>query len=146
MSFREYANSSTDDSVRLYAALAAALNWRSSPDKLLTSTNVRLSRVYLSGLIEPMSQIQDIRVFTAGRVAMTHEIVHVSTTTIRSTSARAGSHLTFDGRRWRANLTSVGERAPDARTLSALRTTWYRSKHWRPWDDAQLGIGKGSRR
>jgi hypothetical protein len=122
--------------------------WRNS-DKLVTNTNVQSSRVYLYGLMEPMSQIQDIRLFTAGRVAMTHEIANICTSTIRSTSAREGSHLAIDGpigRRWKVNLTSVGEPTLDAKTLSALRTTWSRSKHWSPWEVEQVGIRKGPRR
>jgi hypothetical protein len=97
--------------------------WRRSSDKLFTNTNVQSSRVYLSGLIEPMSQIQDIGLFSAGRVAMTHETAHISTTITRSTSAREGSQLPFDGpigRRWRAHLTSVGEPAPDAASQKVL--------------------------
>jgi hypothetical protein len=91
----------------------------------------------LSGLIEPMSKIRDIRMFTVGQVAVAHETAHISTTIILSTSAQEGSRLPVDessGRGWRAKLTSVGEPGPDARMLSALRTTWYRSKIWRPWN------------
>jgi organic hydroperoxide reductase OsmC/OhrA len=67
----------------------------------------------------------------------------------RSTSAREGSHLAIDGpigRRWKVNLTSVGEPTLDAKTLSALRTTWSRSKHWSPWEVEEVGIRKGPRR
>jgi hypothetical protein len=83
-----------------------------------------------------------------GGSSTAHRGALVTPTDLPSTSAREGRHLPFDGsigRRWRAKLTSIGEPTPDAWTLSALRTTWYRSKHWRPWDVGQLGIRKGSR-